>query len=199
LFTYPVLQAADILAYDSEVVPVGEDQVQHIEVCRDIAQAFNHNYGEVFVLPKAKVLDSSAKVPGTDGEKMSKSYGNFIELFEDAKAMKKKVMRIATDSRPMEDPKEPESDHLYQLYSLFADEDAKAEMSAKYRAGGFGYGEVKKALAEAAEAYFAPARERRAELAANMDQVHQILGDGASAARKKAAEVLARAKQACGV
>ena len=103
LFTYPVLQAADILAYDSEVVPVGEDQKQHIEVCRDIAQAFNHAYGETFVLPKPKILDSSAKVPGTDGEKMSKSYGNFIEVFEPVKPMKKKIMRISTDSRPMED------------------------------------------------------------------------------------------------
>ncbi|MEL7500119.1 MAG: tryptophan--tRNA ligase [Planctomycetota bacterium] len=199
LFTYPVLQAADILAYDSDVVPVGEDQKQHIEVCRDIAQAFNHTYGEVFVLPKPKILDASAKVPGTDGEKMSKSYGNFIEIFEDPKPMKKKIMRISTDSRPMEDPKEPESDHLFQLYTLFATEDQRNAMADMYRAGGFGYGDVKKALAEAAEAYFEPARERRAELANNLDRVHQILGDGASMARKKAAEVLGRAKQACGV
>ncbi len=199
LFTYPVLQAADILAYDSDVVPVGEDQVQHIEVCRDIAQSFNHNFGEVFVLPKAKVLDQSAKVPGTDGEKMSKSYGNFVEVFEPVKSMKKKVMRISTDSRPMEDPKEPESDHLFQLYSLFATETEKAAMASMYRAGGFGYGDVKKAVAEVAESYFADARQRRAELESNLDQVHQILGDGASRARKKASEVLARAKQACGV
>jgi tryptophanyl-tRNA synthetase len=183
----------------SDVVPVGADQVQHVEVCRDIAQAFNHTYGEVFVLPKPKVLDSSAKVPGTDGEKMSKSYGNFIEIFEDVKSMKKKIMRIATDSRPMEDPKDPETDHLYQLFSLFADDQAKSEMAAMYRAGGFGYGDVKKALADAAEAYFAPARDRRAELESNHDRVHQILGDGAATARKKAAEVLARAKAACGV
>ena len=199
LFTYPVLQAADILAYDSDVVPVGADQVQHIEVCRDIAQAFNHSFGEVFVLPKPKVLENSAKVPGTDGEKMSKSYGNFIEVFEDVKSMKKKIMRIATDSRPMEDPKEPETDHLYQLFSLFAGDTAKSEMAEMYRAGGFGYGDVKKALAEAAESYFAPARERRAELESNLDHVHQILGDGAAVARKKSAEVLARAKSACGV
>jgi tryptophanyl-tRNA synthetase len=199
LFTYPVLQAADILAYDSDVVPVGADQVQHVEVCRDIAQAFNHNYGEVFVLPKPKVLDSSAKVPGTDGEKMSKSYGNFIEVFEDVKAMKKKIMRIATDSRPLEDPKDPETDHLYQLFSLFGDDAEKKTLAETYRAGGFGYGEVKKSLAEAAESYFAPARARRAELEANLDQVHQILGDGAAQARKKAQEVVARAKQACGV
>lgn len=199
LFTYPVLQAADILGYDSDVVPVGADQVQHIEVCRDIAQAFNHSYGDVFVLPKPKVLENMAKVPGTDGEKMSKSYGNFIEVFEDVKSMKKKVMRIATDSRPLEEPKDPESDHLFQLFSLFAEEPAKSEMAAMYRAGGFGYGDVKKALAEVAETYFAPARERRVELESNLDQVAQILGDGAAVARKKAAEVLSRAKSACGV
>ena len=200
LFTYPVLQAADILAYDSEVVPVGEDQKQHIEVCRDIAQAFNHAYGETFVLPKAKILDSSAKVPGTDGEKkMGKSFGNFIEIFEPVKAMKKKIMRIATDSRPMEDPKEPEGDHLFQLYSLFASEENKQSMAGMYRTGGFGYGDVKKALLEEAEAFFAPARERRLELESDLDRVHQILGDGAAAARAKAGEVLARAKKACGV
>lgn len=199
LFTYPVLQAADILAYDSDIVPVGEDQKQHIEVCRDIAKAFNHSFGEVFVLPQPKILDSSAKVPGLDGDKMSKSYGNFIEVFEDVKVMKKKIMKIQMDSRPMEEPKDPASCHLFDLYSLFADDKAKSEMDATYRAGGFGYGDVKKALFTAAEEYFAPARERRAELAANMDQVHEILNDGASAARKKASEVLARAKKACGV
>ena len=199
LFTYPVLQAADILAYDSDIVPVGEDQKQHIEVCRDIAKAFNHSFGEVFVLPQPKILDSSAKVPGLDGNKMSKSYGNFIEVFEDVKVMKKKIMKIQMDSRPMEEPKDPATCHLFDLYSLFADDKAKSEMDATYRAGGFGYGDVKKALFAAAEEYFAPARERRAELAANMDQVHEILNDGASAARKKASEVLARAKKACGV
>ena len=199
LFSYPVLQAADILAYDSDTVPVGEDQLQHIEVCRDIAKSFNHNFGDVFVLPKGKVLDSSAKVPGTDGEKMSKSYGNFIEVFEPVKAMRKKVMRISTDSRPMEEPKEPEGDHLFQLFSLFAEESAIEEMASLYRAGGFGYGEVKKALADAAESYFDEPRARRAELEANPDQVREILGDGAAKARKKAAEVLLRAQQACGL
>ena len=180
-------------------MPVGEDQKQHIEVCRDIAQAFNHTYGETFVLPKPKILDSSAKVPGTDGEKMSKSYGNFIEVFEPVKPMKKKIMGISTDSRPMEDPKEPEGDHLFQLYSLFATEENKASMAATYRAGGFGYGDVKKVVFQEAEAFFAPARERRLELEADMDRVQQILGDGAAKARVKAGEVLARAKKACGV
>lgn len=199
LFTYPVLMAADILAYDSDVVPVGSDQVQHIEVCRDLAGSFNHQFGEVFVLPKAKVLDASAKVPGTDGEKMSKSYDNTIGLFEPVKSMRKKVMRIPTDSRPMEEPKEPEGDLLYQLYSLFADQAACETMATTYRQGGFGYGDIKKALADAAEAYFAPARERREALAANPDRVYQILGDGAQLARKKAGEVLKRAQQACGL
>lgn len=199
LFTYPVLQAADILAYDADIVPVGEDQVQHIEVCRDLAQRFNHQFGEVFVLPKPKLLDDSAKVPGTDGEKMSKSYGNAIEIFEEPKAMRKKVMRIATDSRPMEESKDPEGDHLFQLFSLFAEEAAREEMASLYRRGGFGYGEVKKALAEAADAFFAEARERRAELAADTDKVRQILGDGAARARSQAGEVLDRAQRACGV
>jgi len=199
LFTYPVLMAADILAYDSDVVPVGSDQVQHIEVCRDLAGSFNHQFGEVFVLPKAKVLESSAKVLGIDGEKMSKSYDNTIEVFEPVKSMRKKVMRIATDSRPMEEPKDPDTDLLYQLYGLFVDEAASKEMASTYRQGGFGYGDIKKTLADAAEAYFAPARERRAELAAQPDRVHQILGDGAQRARQKASEVLKRAQQACGL
>ena len=199
LFTYPVLMAADILAYDSDVVPVGSDQVQHIEVCRDLAGSFNHQFGEVFILPKAKVLESSAKVLGIDGEKMSKSYDNTIEVFEPVKSMRKKVMRIATDSRPMEDPKDPDTDLLYQLYGLFADEAAVEEMASTYRQGGFGYGDIKKTLADAAEAYFAPARERRAELAAQPDRVRQILGDGAQQARQKASEVLKRAQQACGL
>lgn len=199
LFTYPVLMAADILAYDSDVVPVGEDQVQHIEVCRDLARSFNHHYGEVFVMPKAKVLEASAKVPGTDGEKMSKSYDNMIEIFEEPKPMRKQIMRITTDSRPMEESKDPDTDHLYQLYSLFAQNEAREKMAATYRAGGFGYGEVKKALADAADSYFAEARAKREELAANPKKVEEILADGASRARKKAGEVLLRAQRACGV
>jgi tryptophanyl-tRNA synthetase len=199
LFTYPVLQAADILAYDSDTVPVGEDQVQHIEVCRDIAGSFNHQYGDVFVLPKAKVLDSSARVPGTDGEKMSKSYNNTLAVFDDAKAQKKLIMRIATDSRPMEDPKDPTNDVLYMLYSLVASDADREEMAALYAKGGFGYGDVKKKLAEAAEAYFADARARRTDWEKRPDDVRDILAAGALKARKKAAEVLARAQQACGL
>jgi len=199
LFAYPVLQAADILAYDADTVPVGEDQAQHIEVCRDLAQRFNHHFGEVFVLPKAKLLTATAKVPGIDGEKMSKSYGNHIEIFEPPKPMRKKIMRIPTDSRPMEEPKKPEDDHLFQLYSLFASEAGRDEMAARYRRGGFGYGEVKKALADKAEAYFAEAREKRADLAAKPEQVREILAAGGAAARAKAGEVLRRAQEACGV
>ncbi len=199
LFAYPVLMAADILIYDAEIVPVGADQTQHIEVCRDIAASFNHHFGETFVLPKAKVLETAAKVPGVDGEKMSKSYNNTLELFEEPKALRKKIMRITTDSRPMEQPKEPEEDHLYQLYSLFATDAERDEMAALYRRGGFGYGQVKTALADLADRFLAEARERRAELAGRPERIREILGDGASRARKKAAEVLRRAQQACGL
>ena len=198
LFTYPVLMAADILAYDSDVVPVGEDQVQHIEVCRDLAAGFNHEFGETFVLPKAKVLDRSARVPGIDGEKMSKSYNNTLEVFDEPKALRKQIMRIVTDSRPMDQPKEPESDHLFQLYSLFAGDARRDEMAALYRRGGFGYGQVKKALADLAEGHFASARARRKEFEAHPQRVREILGDGAARARRKATEVLRRAQDACG-
>jgi len=199
LFAYPVLQAADILAYNSDVVPVGEDQVQHIEVCRDLAGSFNHLFGDVFVLPKAQVLDHSARVPGTDGEKMSKSYNNTLLVFEDAKAQRKQIMRIVTDSRPMDQPKEPAGDVLYDLYSLVATSEQREEMAALYRRGGFGYGDIKKALADAAEKYWAEPRARRAELAAKPAFIHQVLADGAATARKKAAAVLRRVQDACGV
>lgn len=199
LFTYPVLMSADILAYDAQIVPVGADQLQHIEVCRDIAASFNHHFGETFAIPKGQVLESSAKVPGTDGEKMSKSYNNTLELFEDVKLQRKKIMRIVTDSRQPEEPKEPEGDHLFQLYSLLASEEERQAMAAQYRRGGFGYGDVKKSLADLAERYFAAARQRRAELAQRPEQVREILAEGASRARQKAADVLRRAQRACGV
>jgi tryptophanyl-tRNA synthetase len=199
LFTYPVLMAADILAYDAEIVPVGEDQAQHIEVCRDLARSFNHHFGEVFVMPRALILPHTAKVPGTDGEKMSKSYHNTIEIFEEPKGLRKKIMRIQTDSRPMDEPKEPEGDHLYQLYSLFAVESARKEMAELYRRGGFGYGQVKTALAEVATEYFAEARARRAELEANVHRVHEILAAGAERARRQARQVLSRAQKAVGL
>ncbi|MDR3110296.1 MAG: tryptophan--tRNA ligase [Planctomycetaceae bacterium] len=199
LFTYPVLMAADILMYDSDLVPVGEDQIQHIEVCRDLAGTFNHLYGEVFVLPKSYVLDSSAKVPGLDGGKMSKSYGNAVEIFEDLAVQKKKIMGIKTDSRPMEEPKEPETDHLYNLFALFAPTDKANEMADTYKKGGFGYGTVKKELVILAEQYFSKAREKRRELESRPEIVADVLNEGAKRARAKAKEVLKRAQGACGV
>ncbi|MBN2291613.1 MAG: tryptophan--tRNA ligase [Pirellulales bacterium] len=199
LFAYPVLMAADILAYDSDTIPVGEDQGQHIEVCRDLAASFNHHYGETFVMPKAKIIDTTARVPGIDGEKMSKSYNNILALFEEPKVLRKQIMRIKTDSRPMEDPKEPDDDHLFQLYSLFANDEQREEMAAKYRHGGFGYGEVKKALADLAIDYFDGPRQKRLELEADPERVRKILADGAKRASEKAGEVLRRAQKACGV
>jgi tryptophanyl-tRNA synthetase len=199
LFTYPVLMAADILLYDSNWVPVGEDQVQHIEVCRDLARSFNVHYGETFVMPEAKVVEDAAKVPGTDGEKMSKSYDNTLAIFEPIKDVRKKIMRISTDSRPMEDAKEPEGDHLYDLLKLVATPEETQEVAATYRRGGFGYGDIKKRLADASERYFAAARERRVELEANPQYVRNVLDQGAAKAREKASEVLARVESACGI
>lgn len=199
LFTYPVLMSADILAYDAELVPVGQDQVQHVEVCRDLAGSFNHTFGEVFKLPKAQVMTDAAKVPGTDGQKMSKSYDNTLPLFGDEKQIRKMIMRTVTDSRPMEDSKDPEEDHLFQLYRLVAPASDVQAMAEKYRRGGFGYGEVKKGIAEASEAFFGPARQRRNELEQNLDYVYQVLDEGAEKARAEASRVLLRAQQACGL
>lgn len=200
LFTYPVLMAADIILYDSDLVPVGVDQVQHIEVARDVAQRFNSIYDrEVFVLPQPRVLDETAKVPGTDGEKMSKSYGNTIEIFEPEKKLRKKIMSIKTDSQPVEAAKDPETCSLFTLYKLFADEADQQALAARYRAGGMGYGEAKQALYEQALEYFGPARERRAQLEQRPDEVEQVLQDGAARARSKGQEVLDRAREACGL
>jgi len=199
LFTYPVLMAADILAYDSQCVPVGEDQNQHIEVCRDLARSFNAHYGETFVIPTARIVKDTAKVPGTDGQKMSKSYGNTLGLFEDGKELRKRIMRISTDSRPMEAPKDPDTDHLYQLYSLFATEEQRQEVRAIYQRGGFGYGDIKKRLADAADAFLEPLRARRAQLASDDAYVNQALEQGAQRARKVARGVLDRVQKSCGL
>ena len=200
LFAYPVLMAADILMYDSNLVPVGEDQAQHIEVCRDIAGTFNHTFGETFVMPEAYIVKDTAKVPGLDGGgKMSKSYGNTVEVFESLNVQKKKIMGITTDSRLMEEPKEPIGDHLFALYSLFASEEQTATLAETYRRGGFGYGTVKKELVGLAENYFAEARDRRLELVANPEKVREVLAAGAATARKKGGEVLRRVKNACGL
>lgn len=199
LFTYPVLMAADILMYDSDIVPVGQDQVQHIEVTRDIAIRFNYLYGETLVLPAAKTLDESAKVPGVDGDKMSKSYGNTIELFMPEKALRKRIMSIKTDTTPVESPKDPEDSAIYTLYKLFATPEQQEALAARYRVGGMGYGEAKQALFEAANSHFAEARERREKLAADPGTLEDILRAGARKARAKAIEVLDRVRHACGL
>ncbi len=200
LFTYPVLMAADILIYDSNLVPVGSDQVQHVEVTRDLAQRFNTTYQtEVFVLPNARVLDETAKVPGTDGEKMSKSYGNTIELFLPEKQLRKKIMSIKTDSKSLEDPKDPEGCPVYTLYQLFATPEEQATLADRYRAGGMGYGDAKQLLFEAAMNYFGPARQRRAQLENNPAEVQDVLKQGAQTAQLKARQVIDRARAACGL
>ena len=199
LFTYPVLMAADILMYDSDVVPVGQDQVQHIEVTRDLAQLFNSLYDECLVLPNAHVLDSSAKVVGTDGEKMSKSYGNTIPLFDTPKRLKKQINQIKTDSKTVEDVKDPEQCAVFTLYKLFSTDEQQAELASRYRAGGMGYGEAKNALYEATMAKFGAAFERRTDLEGRTDDVEDILQAGAKTARTKAREVIERVRSACGL
>lgn len=200
LFTYPVLMAADILLYDSDVVPVGLDQVQHIEVTRDIASRFNNLYGEeALKLPNAKVVESAAKVPGTDGEKMSKSYNNTIELFETPKRTKKKINSVKTDSSGVEDPKDPETCAVFALYKLFAEEEQQTALAERYRAGGMGYGEAKKLVYEAAMEHFGKARERREKLEQDPDTLEDILQAGAARAREVGREVLDRVRSACGL
>jgi tryptophanyl-tRNA synthetase len=199
LFTYPVLMAADILLYDSDIVPVGVDQVQHVEVTRDVAQRFNSTYGEVLHLPAARVLDATAKVPGTDGEKMSKSYGNTIEIFLADKQLRKKIMSVKTDSTPLEDPKDPTNCPVFDLYKLFASDDQQDQLAARYRAGGMGYGDAKQRVFESALEYFADSRARRANFESRPDDVEDILRTGAATARAKGAEVLDRCRSACGL
>ncbi len=199
LFAYPVLQAADILLYDADVVPVGQDQKQHLEVTRDIAERFNHTYGETFRLPRPHILDAVAVVPGVDGRKMSKSYDNTIEIFDDPKTILKKCKKIVTDSTPVEAPKDPDADNLFRLFQLFAPADEAAEVAGRYRAGGIGYGEVKTRLAGHISGRFAGPRDRRAELVANPGRVLEIRRAAAERARKAARVVLDRARAACGV
>ncbi len=200
LFAYPVLMAADILLYDSNVVPVGRDQKQHVEVTRDIAIKFNEAYGETFIIPEPRIKEEVALVPGTDGQKMSKSYGNTIEIFGDEKAVKKKIMSIVTDTRLPAEPKpDAEKNNALQILKLVAPADVAADFEDRLRAGGLGYGDLKKALFEHCWNYFADARTRRAELAANLDHVHAVLRDGAERARAVADKVLTRAKKASGL
>jgi tryptophanyl-tRNA synthetase len=200
LFSYPVLMAADILLFDSNLVPVGRDQKQHVEMTRDIAIKFNLTYGETFVIPEPSIKAEVATVPGLDGQKMSKSYGNTIELFGEEKAVKKKIMSIVMDSRTPAEPK-PDADQnlAVQLLKLVAPADVALEYENRLRAGGLGYGDLKKALFEHYWTGFAPARARRAELAANLDYVESVLKDGAERARAIASGVVGRARQASGL
>ncbi len=199
LFAYPVLQAADILLYDADLVPVGQDQKQHLEITRDVAERFNHTYGETFKLPKPHILDSVAVVPGVDGRKMSKSYGNTIDIFDDPKTILKKCKKIVTDSVPVEVPKDPDQDKLFGLFALFAPEGEMVEVAERYRAGGIGYGEVKTRLAGHIADRFAGAGERRKELVAHPEKVLEVRANAAERARKAARVVLDRARNACGV
>ena len=200
LFTYPVLMAADILLYDSDIVPVGSDQIQHIEVTRDIAARFNHQYGtEALKLPDAHVVQATAKVPGTDGEKMSKSYNNTIELFDPPKSFRQRFMSIKTDSTPMEAPKDPTQCAVFDLYKLFANEAQQAALAEKYRAGGMGYGDAKQLVYEAAMDYYGEARAKREELEKHPDTLEDILRAGAQHAREVARPVLDRVRSACGL
>lgn len=200
LFAYPVLMAADILIYDSNVVPVGQDQKQHVEVTRDMAIKFNEQYGQTFIIPEPQIRAEVAKVPGVDGEKMSKSYGNTIEIFGDEKQLRKKVMSIKMDSRTPQEPK-PDADQnlAVQLMRLVAPSDVARDFEDRLRAGGLGYGDLKKGLFEQYWNCFASARTRRAELAANLDYVHQVLRDGAERARAVASKVLQRTRKNCGL
>ena len=199
LFAYPVLQAADILIYKSDLVPVGADQRQHIEVTRDIAIRFNNNYGRVFTVPEGHIIEAVAVVPGTDGQKMSKSYGNTIGIFEPEDSVRKKIMRIVTDSTPVEEPKDPDKCNVFALLKLVASADELAGWEDKYRSGGMGYSEAKKRLAELMIDYFKPFRHKRIELENNIDSVRQVLANGAKRARSVAAKTLAEARKAVGL
>ncbi len=199
LFSYPVLMAADILLYGSHLVPVGKDQKQHLEVTRDLAIRFNNAYGDILVVPDAMIREEVAVVPGLDGQKMSKSYDNTIELFGEPKAMRQKMMRIVTDSTPMEAPKNPDSCNVFALYKLLASDTEREALRQRYLAGGMGYGHAKQALAEKYAEVFAPMRARRQELLAQPKLVEDVLQAGAAKARAAARETLARVRAAIGL
>ena len=199
LFSYPVLMAADILLYKSNAVPVGKDQKQHLEITRDIAIKFNQMYREVFVIPEPIISESVAVIPGTDGQKMSKSYNNTIELFGNEKAIRKKIMSIPTDSTPMEDPKDPDKCNIFALFKLFSNEQQVADLAAKYRAGNFGHGHAKQALFEAYMDYFAPMRRRREELEKEPGYIDEVLRKGAEKANAVAAQTMDEVYRAVGL
>jgi tryptophanyl-tRNA synthetase len=201
LFAYPVLQAADILIFDSNVVPIGKDQKQHIELTRDVAGKFNDRYGEdLLVIPEPQIREDTANVPGLDGQKMSKSYDNTIEIFEETeKKLRKKIMKIVTDSTPVEDSKDPDDSYIVELFQLFASPDEVAEMKDSFRSGGQGYGHYKQQLFEAIRDHFAPMRERREELERDSAYVDGVLEAGAKRAGEKAREVVDRVRSAVGM
>ena len=194
LFTYPVLMAADIILYDAEFVPVGKDQQQHLEMTRDIASSFNHQYGETFVLPEVRVDDTRMTIPGTDGQKMSKSYGNTIDIFLADKPLRKQIMGIVTDSTPLEEPKNPDTDTVFALYSLLASDAQITEMRQNYEQGGYGYGHAKQALFELIRDTFATERERYNYYTENAIELHQELEQGEARAREIAQAVLSRVR-----
>ncbi len=199
LFGYPILMAADILIYDSDVVPVGKDQKQHIEITRDLAIKMNETYGEVFKLPEPRIQSASALVPGTDGQKMSKSYGNTVDLFGDEKETRKRVMAIVTDSTPVESPKAPDASTIFQLYSLFATEAEIKGMREAFERGGTGYGDFKKQLFERLWAFFAPMRARRVEILSEKSYVDDVLARGSERANEAASRVMERVRKATGL
>jgi tryptophanyl-tRNA synthetase len=199
LFAYPVLMAADILLYQSNLVPVGKDQKQHIEVTRDIAIKFNNIYGETFVIPEGEISDEVATIPGIDGQKMSKSYDNAIEIFLDEKTLKKKVMSVTTDSTPVDQPKNPETCNLFQIFRHFASPDRVEEVRQLYIGGGAAYGAIKKELVGILWDYFSAAREERARLAADPGHIRQILAGGAEKARAIASVTLEDVRRKVGV
>ncbi|MEO5731537.1 MAG: tryptophan--tRNA ligase [Byssovorax sp.] len=199
LFYYPVLMAADILVFRANFVPVGQDQVQHIEMAQDMAQSWNHAFKTDWLVRPEPRLSSTPRVVGVDGEKMSKSYKNTIELQMEGKSLKKVVMSIKTDSTPVEDPKNPDTCNVFSLYTLFATPEERDALAARYRQGGMGYGEAKLALLEKIQTYFAPYRARRAELVANPAEVDEVLRDGATKARAVAQATMAEARKIVGL
>lgn len=199
LFMYPVLMAADILAVQANLVPVGRDQKQHVEVTRDIAIKFNNAFGPVFTIPDVSIREEVAVVPGIDGQKMSKSYNNTIEIFGRPEETRAQVMRIVTDSARVEDPKDPGRCNLYAIYKLFLSDAEREALAARYRAGGLAYSDVKKELFDRIQAYFAPFRAKRAELEKNLDYVESVLRRGAEKARAQARATLERARRAVGL
>ncbi len=199
LFTYPILMAADILLYNADIVPVGKDQKQHLEITRDIAERFNNTFGDIFVLPEPEISEDLAVIPGIDGQKMSKSYGNAIEIFGDEKQLKKTVMKIVTDSTPVEDPKDPDTCNVMALYKLFGSAEQTADLAERYRRGGTGYGQAKKELLELITEYFRPFREKRKILENDREEVRKILKKGAEKTRVVALETLSKVRDAVGV